>query len=229
MIDVKLECHCGQQYAFDVEPVEGRMPTEVQCPNCGSDGTAAANAFIARLLPPPSPAPSTPVPKPGALRISSTAPHSAPGLPSAVAVSPAVLPPPPPPPHLPPIPDSSAVKPRVQAGTYLDRMPDAPTFSLGRGIIGGILGAILGSGLLIGLSIAIGFRFPLFGVITGYLTGIGARTMARGTDNSLGAVASVIALLSVSASFFILFGQFSIFNLVSLIMAVASAWRVASG
>ncbi len=222
MIDVKLECNCGQQYAFDVEPVDGQMAVEVQCPNCGSDGTAAANAFIARHLPTPTSPPTTPMPKPGALRISSTAPQSATGSSSGVTVSPAVLAPP-------PSPASSAVTQRAQSGTYLERMPDAPMFSLGRGILGGILGAMLGSGLLIGLSIAIGFRFPLFGVITGYLTGIGARTMARGTDNSLGVVASVIAFLAVSASFFILFGELSIFNIISLIMAVASAWRVASG
>lgn len=120
MIDVKLECHCGQQYAFDVEPVDGRMPTEVQCPNCGLDGTAAANAFIARLLlppspPPPSPQSSTPIPKPGALRISFTTPQSTTGSSSGVTLSPAVLPPPP------PSPTSPGVTQRTQPGTYLDR------------------------------------------------------------------------------------------------------------
>jgi hypothetical protein len=46
MIPVKIECGCGQHYAFEVEPVNGHMPTAVKCPACGIDGTAAANAFI---------------------------------------------------------------------------------------------------------------------------------------------------------------------------------------
>ncbi|MDR3456154.1 MAG: hypothetical protein P4N60_01805 [Verrucomicrobiae bacterium] len=56
MIAVKIECDCGQHYAFDVEPVNGRMGTEVTCPACGVDGTGAANHVIAQKLgPPPSP------------------------------------------------------------------------------------------------------------------------------------------------------------------------------
>jgi hypothetical protein len=50
MITVKIQCGCGQHYAFDVEPVAGRMPTAVACPACGGDGTAAANAIIAEGL-----------------------------------------------------------------------------------------------------------------------------------------------------------------------------------
>ena len=47
---VKIQCSCGQHYAFDVEPVAGRMPTHVACPACGVDGTDAANASIAQTL-----------------------------------------------------------------------------------------------------------------------------------------------------------------------------------
>src|SRR6266498_2832407 len=50
MIPVKVECGCGQRYAFDVEPVNGRMPASVVCPVCGADGTAAANESITRAL-----------------------------------------------------------------------------------------------------------------------------------------------------------------------------------
>lgn len=56
MIPIKILCRCGQKYAFDVEPVAGRMPHTVNCPVCGADGTAAANEIIARSLPPPRPA-----------------------------------------------------------------------------------------------------------------------------------------------------------------------------
>jgi hypothetical protein len=48
MIPIKIQCECGQKYAFDVEPVGGRLPTAVACPICGTDGTEMANAFIAR-------------------------------------------------------------------------------------------------------------------------------------------------------------------------------------
>lgn len=51
MVPIKIECECGQHYAFDVEPVNGRMPARVACPTCGSDGTISANDTIARLFP----------------------------------------------------------------------------------------------------------------------------------------------------------------------------------
>jgi hypothetical protein len=49
-IPVKIACSCGQNYAFEVEPVGGRMPAPVVCPVCGADGTDAANATIAQTL-----------------------------------------------------------------------------------------------------------------------------------------------------------------------------------
>src|SRR5689334_11131331 len=49
MTAVKVECDCGQRYAFDVEPVHGRMPAPVACPTCGADGTARANAILAQM------------------------------------------------------------------------------------------------------------------------------------------------------------------------------------
>ena len=48
MIPIKILCGCGQHYAFDVEPVHGRMPYAVACPACGVDGTNAANEIIQR-------------------------------------------------------------------------------------------------------------------------------------------------------------------------------------
>jgi hypothetical protein len=50
MIAIKIQCACGQRYAFDVEPVNGRMPVGVACPACGIDGTVAANRMIAQAL-----------------------------------------------------------------------------------------------------------------------------------------------------------------------------------
>ncbi len=68
MIPVKIQCECGQRYAFDVEPVNGRMSSSIACPTCGVDGTVAANEIIARNLAAQS-APTAPV---GGLRINAT-------------------------------------------------------------------------------------------------------------------------------------------------------------
>lgn len=78
---IKLECYCGMNYEFDVDPVDGRMPYAISCPNCGGDGTDYANQYLAQTLcaPPPeedvvediivepanpSPPASTPLPPP---------------------------------------------------------------------------------------------------------------------------------------------------------------------
>jgi hypothetical protein len=50
MVSIKIECGCGQKYAFDVEPVERRMPHQVACPACGMDGTTAAEEILAQHL-----------------------------------------------------------------------------------------------------------------------------------------------------------------------------------
>jgi tetratricopeptide (TPR) repeat protein len=49
-IPVKIYCACGQKYAFEIQPVAGRMPFAVACPACGQDGTHQANQFLARIL-----------------------------------------------------------------------------------------------------------------------------------------------------------------------------------
>jgi predicted RNase H-like nuclease (RuvC/YqgF family) len=61
MVPIKIICHCGQKYAFEVQPQDGRMPVAVNCPVCGRDGTIAANESIRKMLhgktqplPPPS-------------------------------------------------------------------------------------------------------------------------------------------------------------------------------
>jgi hypothetical protein len=55
MLPIKINCACGQRYAFDVEPVNGRMPAPVACPVCGVDGTAVANDIIAQNMTAPPP------------------------------------------------------------------------------------------------------------------------------------------------------------------------------
>lgn len=95
-MEIKLTCTCGTKYAFEVEPYRGGMPTRIACPNCGADGTHAANEYIAHALqagtaapipivtprpvastPPPPPPP--PPAAPAGLRISKT--HAPPANP----------------------------------------------------------------------------------------------------------------------------------------------------
>jgi len=96
MIPVKIQCGCGQRYAFDVEPVNGQMPTTVACPACGADGTAAANECIAQAL-----AAAPEPPPPGGLRLQGPAAAqiaSAPPPIPPVTGRPAAMPPRPRPP-----------------------------------------------------------------------------------------------------------------------------------
>jgi cytoskeletal protein RodZ len=44
---IKIQCSCGSKYAFEVDPVEGRMPFAVHCPTCQAEGTERANQLIA--------------------------------------------------------------------------------------------------------------------------------------------------------------------------------------
>jgi hypothetical protein len=48
MIPIRIQCGCGQRYAFDVETAGSLKPETVTCPICGADGTGTANAAIAR-------------------------------------------------------------------------------------------------------------------------------------------------------------------------------------
>ncbi len=90
MVAVKIHCDCGQHYSFDVEPVHARMPSQVNCPACGADGTAAANEVIARHLVTQSAAQPVPSASPGfrvatvtpAVQSSATAATASTGLPS---------------------------------------------------------------------------------------------------------------------------------------------------
>ncbi|HWX20873.1 MAG TPA: hypothetical protein VN578_13320 [Candidatus Binatia bacterium] len=85
MIPIKIQCDCGQRYAFDIEPVNNRMPMPVACPVCGADGTPAANEIIARSLPA---APATPAAAPAGVRLSMPVPSAAPAPASAPADAP---------------------------------------------------------------------------------------------------------------------------------------------
>lgn len=186
MIPVKIQCGCGQKYAFEVEPVNGQMAATVACPVCGMDGTAAANQVLAQTLA---------------------------GLPQ--------------PPPLPPRTAAAPIRPAARA------VVPAPTqsagkFNLALGILGAFLGALVGVGVMYGFYEWAGFRFPLLGVGIGVLTGFSAKWMSKGTGNTLGIISAVIATISVVGTLYLMYGTFPIISIISVIVSISVAYRIAA-
>lgn len=97
-MELKVVCNCGQKFAFDVEPVNGRMPVSVFCPGCGRDGTQAANDVLVQHFPnqaPPIPVavavqPAARTAPTGRLQINLSAPAAA-GAPPPLSAAPRVI------------------------------------------------------------------------------------------------------------------------------------------
>lgn len=100
--------------------------------------------------------------------------------------------------------------------------------SLGKGIVGAILGALVGVGAMFGFYTLAGFRFPLLGVGIGILTGYGARLMFKGGDSTLGYISGGIALAAVVATLFLMYGEFPMMSIISVVVSVSFAYRIAS-
>lgn len=50
-MEISITCpSCKSTYSFEEEPQNGRLRFPVQCTNCGTDGTSAANEFIRKSL-----------------------------------------------------------------------------------------------------------------------------------------------------------------------------------
>jgi hypothetical protein len=205
MIPIKIECGCGQKYAFDVELVNGQMATAIACPVCGIDGTAVANQILSQTL-------------------ATQAPAAAPRLRMAPAATPPQAP-------APQVATASLITDPV--APPIKRLPPAISytgdFSLGRGIAGALIGAAVGSGAMYGFYMWAGFRFPLLGVGIGALTGFLAKTLARGTESTLGVISGVIALLAVVGTLYLMYGEFPILSIISVVVSVSVAYRTASG
>ncbi|MEW6306368.1 MAG: hypothetical protein AB1705_23125, partial [Verrucomicrobiota bacterium] len=89
-MQIKIVCPCGTRFAFDVEPVDGQMPTPVACPRCGADATGQANEQIhgAMVYVPVGAAQPAPVAMPAPVAIPPPV-----AVPVAVAPAPVALPP----------------------------------------------------------------------------------------------------------------------------------------
>jgi hypothetical protein len=220
MTEIKVHCACGQKFKFDVEPVGGKVPFAVNCPACGADGTAAANAILAQQLL------STTAPRPV------TATAAAPPLPRAPR----------------PIPAPRVVPAKATAPTDISlateealravhsrswEAKDTTEFHLSRGVLGAVLGAGLGFVLLVGFVRLFHFVFPYSFAGMGALTGLGARIGYRGTSSTLGLIAALIFVGSLVLLCFLLVSPDKIASaFISLIFSLAfgawAAYKIAS-
>ncbi len=185
MIELKVQCDCGQKFKFDVEPVDGQMPFAVACPICGADGTGKANELLQQLQPGPEASetliPPAPVATQPRLRINSVAPAS-PASPPPVTSMPA---PPPPIGALRTAPETAAKKDRGK-----------PNFGLG--LLGGAIGAVAGALIYFMIFHFLGVRLKLLAVGVGALAGWGAEFLGRGEGSKeLGGLTAVFALAGV--------------------------------
>jgi hypothetical protein len=217
MLELKVQCDCGQKYKFDVEPVNNRMPFTVKCPICGLDGTEKANALLqeraaaqsvspASSSPyPPSPAPMDPAILAGAaateqpkLRLSLSTSHASSSGDSVPATAPQTTSP-------------AAAAIAATGGKPLSRPGIPSTFSTGSsrpakepdavnlplGIVGAVVGGFLG---MMGWYLLIkwtGYEIGYAAWGVGLLAGFGARILGREGNATLGVVAAICALLAI--------------------------------
>jgi len=194
MMEVKVQCDCGQKYKFDVEPVNGRMPFAVTCPICGADGTAKANAILGETIvyqipapaSPPPPPPLPPAPEPPRVRIGGYA-----AVPSSSTP--------------PPIGPLTAPAPLSRSGTSFAQQAVAgaqtksdrkPSFALG--LLGGFLGALIGATIYYVIFKVSGLRIGLLAIGVGALAGWGADFLGRGEGSKeLGGITAILVLVGV--------------------------------
>ncbi|MBX3743060.1 MAG: DUF4190 domain-containing protein [Akkermansiaceae bacterium] len=146
MIDIEVTCECGQNYIFEVEPINNRMPTSVSCPSCGSDGTALANQQISNAF-------NTLDPIPQSL-------YKSPSLPASLAAYP------------PPIPTASGVSGTAKASLICGIVAIAGSF-LAIPLLAAIPAIITGHLALSSIKksngVISGRRKAIWGTILGYI------------------------------------------------------------
>jgi len=200
-MEIKLVCDCGQEFNFDVEPVNGQMPYVVNCPGCGTDRTDAANAVLAQTGSAAEPTLTA------GLRI------NRPPVPTALAAAPRPVAP---------------IQRSIPLGAAKETSHKPGEFNLGLGVLGAFLGAAVGAVAMYGFYQWAGFRFPLLGVGIGALTGFGAKLLYKGTDQVLGVLSAVIALVTVVGTLYLMYGEFPMMSIISVIVSVSIAYRIAS-
>jgi hypothetical protein len=96
------------------------------------------------------------------------------------------------------------------------------------GVLGAVVGACIGSGLMYGFYALTGFRFPLLGTGIGILSGLAARWLNKGGDDRLGFAAGALSLAAVVLTLFLMYGMFPYLSVISAVVSVSVAYRLAS-
>lgn len=189
MIELKVQCDCGQKYKFDVEPANGRMPFTVKCPICGLDGTGKANALLQQMPAyqiAPTPAPSATAPQQPRLRISGSANTGSPTAPPPI--SPASTAPPP----IRPVSQQFSAAVATKAAST---QANPGNFLLG--VAGAIVGGVLGMFIWFFLYKTTGLRLGFLAIGVGALAGCGAKLLGRCHSARMGLVTAVCALACI--------------------------------
>ena len=203
MMELKVQCDCGQRFKFDVEPVNNRMPFPVNCPVCGADGTEKANEILRQRAPAPAaPAfvarPAAPVamavpvatpvaapvaaPPPG-LRLNRAAPAANVADNAPVAAPPA---------------RPATALPRLQPPSAAPGAPGSRKPSFALGLLGALVGTLVGSLVYFLIFNFTGLRLKPLAIGVGYLAGFGADFLSRKEGSKeLGMIAAVLALAGI--------------------------------
>lgn len=188
-MDITVQCQCGQNYEFEIEPVDGVMPCGVNCPACNADGTQLANEFIARAhagATAETPAPVAATTPPSGLRINRP----------PVSAAPPSAPPPEPPRRFYP-PAAETRKPVSASGT-----------SLPLGLLGGIIAGSIAMVVWYLLTIATDMKFGIVAWFMGVIVGLGARVLGREGSHGLGSIAALCATLAILGGDFLVASHF---------------------
>jgi len=177
MLELKVQCDCGQKFKFDVEPVHGRMPFAVNCPLCGLDGTAKANIILQETL--SSQPAAAPPPR---LRIGGTGGSTA---------APAPIAPPPIAPR--PLPAGGGIK-KPLAGTTAGPA-EKGNFTLG--VVGAVVGGVVSMLIWYFIYKSTGMKLGILALGVGALTGYGSKWLGRCHSTRMGLVTAGCALLCI--------------------------------
>jgi hypothetical protein len=206
-MEIKIQCYCGTKYKFDVEPVNGRVPFPVKCPQCGVDASEFANSYVQQRLgiaSPPAPVVSASAAQ-GAVAAAPFSPttattagepklrvrrdHPAPTSPSAAAEADGPAPP-----------EAPVARPHFTPPvTTFASEQDAgmsPRFLLG--VLGGVLGVVVGCLIWYLIFHFTGTRLRLLAVLVGFTGGLGAKLLSKDEGSGpLGFLTATLTLVGI--------------------------------
>jgi hypothetical protein len=175
-MEVTVNCSCGARYDFDVELVDGKMPVEISCTECGADITELASEYVQQQH-------STAF-APG---------RELQGEQPATAVTAPV--------HKPVTPLTQALN-EMDAATLRPFTREEPHLALGAtgAVVAGLAGMV-GWYLLVKLT---GYELGIVAWGIGVLIGFATRLLAKTCSQMLGVVAGICAFVAITGGQYLL-------------------------